>query len=613
MALTSLSLAWTLLLVSTGGFRVDLAGLRISSRNPTASLTVALIGGGVLLALLLVESLRHRVAERAGDALAPSIQRTPRSAGRFLRGTVVVIAAVAYFAFVFRLHEGVAFAFGLDDWLDPYFINFLQEHWLVSVTRLSDPVSPPMFFPVRGTLGYSHGLVLYAPFYVTARLFLDTFPANTAALFLVMVAGSISLYACLRSVARLAFFEALSLSAFFFSSANVINVGTSKWSQRASVFLIPPVVLLVTRTIRMADTPRRTVAAVGVGLLSTLLFTQDAYTAYFAGLLSVLIGLPAILSPAGRDARAWIARISRTPLGRGYALGAYLGILVFVWCYLGSYRQHAGFPEDHLFKQLVARDPASWHTPLDFLRDLRLYDSYRTFVLAIALAGIVWAPGSGPPASIRRLAVWFLGVSAIVVVVPFRYGDFSPWQTLFAAWPGLGAIRDPRRLVYLYELAAVAIAAWFLMRLAPMSPKRWLVVGCVSVLLIADWNSRTFLYARPVSAFDRWVRAPIQVDPSCRSFFITGASADYMKRAEHMWSLYNVDAMFIALQLSLPTLNGYSAWTPEGWDLANPQQAGYLEAVDYWIERHDLRNVCALDIDRRTMTPYVPTKGPGRP
>ncbi len=601
------------MLVSTGGFRVDLGGLRISSRDPAASLTIALLGGGALLVLLFVESVRNSAAARAGEAPAPPARFTPARGGRLLRGTVVVAAAVAYFAFVFRLGEGVVFTFGLDDWLDPYFINFLQEHWLVSLRRFADPVSPPMFFPVRGTLGYSHGLVLYAPFYISARLVLDTFQANTAALFLVMVAGSISLYACLRTLARLTFLEALALSAFFFTSANVINVGTSKWSQRASVFLIPLVVLLATRTIRMADTSWRTVAAAGVGLLSALLLTQDVYTAYFAGLLAILIGVPAILTPAGRDARAWIAEIGRTPPGRGFALGAYLGMLVFVWCYLDSFRQHAGFPEDHLLKQLVARDPAAWHTPLDFLRDLRLYDSYRTFALALALAFVVWVPGAAAPASIRRLALWFLCVSAIVVIVPFRYGDFSPWQALFAWWPGLGAIRDPRRLVYLYELAAVAVAAWFLMRLAPGSPRRWIVAGCVSGLLIADWNPRTFVYARPVSAFDHWVRAPIQVDPSCRSFFIQGASEAYMARAEHMWSLYNVDAMFIALQVSLPTLNGYAAWTPEGWGLSNPHEAGYLEAVDYWIDQHDLRNVCALDIDRRTMTPYVPAKGPGKP
>jgi hypothetical protein len=75
-----------------------------------------------------------------------------------------------------------------------------------------------------------------------------------------------------------------------------------------------------------------------------------------------------------------------------------------------------------------------------------------------------------------------------------------------------------------------------------------------------------------------------------------------------MWSLYGVDAMFISLAHSIPTLNGYSAWEPAGWQLANPQEPTYLAAVDRWIEQNSLRNVCMLDIEKRTMTPYSPTR-----
>jgi hypothetical protein len=63
--------------------------------------------------------------------------------------------------------------------------------------------------------------------------------------------------------------------------------------------------------------------------------------------------------------------------------------------------------------------------------------------------------------------------------------------------------------------------------------------------------------------------------------------------------------MFIALEHSIPTLNGYSAWRPADWSLDNPQESGYTAAVNRWIAKHDLRNVCQLDIDARTMTPYV--------
>ena len=55
-----------------------------------------------------------------------------------------------------------------------------------------------MFFPVPRTLGYSHGLVLFAPFYLAARLFFHPFQADTIGLLLVIETGIICLYAFFR-------------------------------------------------------------------------------------------------------------------------------------------------------------------------------------------------------------------------------------------------------------------------------------------------------------------------------------------------------------------------------------------------------------------------------
>ncbi len=97
------------------------------------------------------------------------------------------------------------------------------------------------------------------------------------------------------------------------------------------------------------------------------------------------------------------------------------------------------------------------------------------------------------------------------------------------------------------------------------------------------------------------MEAPIDIDPACQSFFIKGASDAYMSRSDNMWALYAGDAMFISLKSGLPTLNGYSAWGPEGWALMNPQERDYLERVHRWIEMNHLKNVCELNIDARTM------------
>jgi hypothetical protein len=69
-----------------------------------------------------------------------------------------------------------------------------------------------------------------------------------------------------------------------------------------------------------------------------------------------------------------------------------------------------------------------------------------------------------------------------------------------------------------------------------------------------------------------------------------------------MSMLYSGDALFVSLDHSIPTLNGYSAWTPPGWALANPQESTYQENVSRWIAQNRLDNVCELDIERRTMS-----------
>jgi len=97
------------------------------------------------------------------------------------------------------------------------------------------------------------------------------------------------------------------------------------------------------------------------------------------------------------------------------------------------------------------------------------------------------------------------------------------------------------------------------------------------------------------------VEAPIDIDPRCRSFFIKAASPEYKSRFTNMWTMSNIDAMFISLNHQLPTLNGYSAWQPEDWNLMNPPEPEYEDRARAWIANHHLVGVCALDIDARTM------------
>jgi len=207
--------------------------------------------------------------------------------------------------------------------------------------------------------------------------------------------------------------------------------------------------------------------------------------------------------------------------------------------------------------------------------------------------------------STRLYILWFLLLSAIILLVPLRFGTFSIWRALFEWLPGFTPIRDPRRIIYLHELVVVLATALLMTRPSSSRVFRGLITVLALVLMATEWNGETFSFERPTAVHDQWVEKPIDIDPMCRSFFIKEASDYYMSRSPHMWTLYGVDSMFIALKYSLPTLNGYSAWEPDDWGLANPQERGYSEAVERWIRRHSLTDVCAFDIERRTMRPFA--------
>jgi hypothetical protein len=587
------------------------------------------------------------------------LRRTPwTGAVKLTRGLSVVTLTTLYLCLAFRLFEHTFWTTGLGDWWDPYFINFLLEHWYQSGLRFTDPTTPPMFFPVEGTLGYSHGLILYVPFYVLARLFLHPFQAYNMALFTVMGSGVLCLYAFLRRFVHLTFAESLLVTLFFLTSSNVMGPWIGIWSQRASVFLVPAILYGAFASYSMPLGSRRRIAALGAGFLSTLLYTQDFYTGHFVFSFAALACLAwlvlarrllvsrstAFRQVAGRRsvyaalavvvfAGAWMLIVAVTGGGaiglfglslssrdwrrpalvvlaalgflmsrRGFReswllpflTGTFIGGCVFLWIYLDSYRTHREFPLEGITSRLRPFDG-------DFRGG---YESLRSFVLLGVLAIAAWIPRAGVSRAVRFAATGALLVSFIVLAIPFRFGDVSVWTVMRHLLPGFSSISDPTRIIYIYELAAALWIGWFISRLPRGSVFRVSATVLILLLLVIHPNIVALDFLRPRETYARWVEAPIVKDPSCRAFVIKAASAAYGERPNNAWTTYPMDAMWVALRHSIPTLNGYSAWAPPGYSIGNPHDPDYHAAVDRWIAHRSLTGVCVFDVEKRTMTPW---------
>jgi hypothetical protein len=291
--------------------------------------------------------------------------------------------------------------------------------------------------------------------------------------------------------------------------------------------------------------------------------------------------------------------------GRGAAAGAIAGAFVFLWIYGPVMLDHRGFSPEEIRGNLMAIDPVSWHDWAAIGRDVFVYDSVRPFALLGVAIALVWWPMFRVPADARRFALVSLALSVFVWVVALRLGNFSIWGGIAGLVPGMSGIRDPKRVIYLYELAVPCVIGLLVARArARRTVLRSLIAAACLVILVADWHTRSFAFSRTREVFDHWVSRPIAVDSSCRSFFVTGASEAYLSRSDHLGALFAMDAAFISLRTGIPTLNGYSAWAPPGWDLSSPHDARYMTRVREWIARHRLTGVCALDLGARTMTPF---------
>ncbi|MFL6279217.1 MAG: hypothetical protein ACJ731_03840 [Vicinamibacterales bacterium] len=597
---------------------------------------------------------------------------------RALRAAIVLGVSLSYLSYVFDILHATFWHAGLGDWIDPYFINYLLEQWYHAVSTFSDPFSPPMFYPAQKTLGYSHGLLLYAPFYVPVRIFFHPFQAYSLTLFIVIETGIVSLYAIFRSFLRLSFVESLLLTVFFFTSPNVINGTVGVWSQRASVFVIPAIILLILISFRLRPGRPRLFLAGASGFLATLLLPHDFYTAHFAfffaavflaawilveghvsgrsflrslgglspaqkltlgltliaaawsaylwttgGVRTRILGVriasqdwrrPVLLTLLCAAGYVWVRGASRLradlktaaiksgaiagPWTRAVVVGALAGCVVFLWIYLPAYREHPRFPEHDLVSQIRVRRWPGW---LHALEGLSAYDTVRSFKLLALVAIVACVPRVRVDRKTRWYICWAVAVSALVFVMPARIGGFSIWLSFFRHVPGFHIIRDPTRVIFVYELAFILAAGLLLMRFRRRPVLRASICLLFGYFLLADYRVDTLAYERPRETFRRWVEAPIDIDPACRSFYIKRASEEYMSRSDNMWALYAGDAMFIALEHGLPTLNGYSAWGPEGWELTNPQEPSYADRVREWVRRNGLTNVCELDIEARTM------------
>jgi hypothetical protein len=504
-------------------------------------------------------------------------------------------------------------------------VAFLHEHIYRWLCGLADFLSPPFFFNVTETLGYSDAFLLDQIVYVPLRLLgTESLLAITLTAIVLSAVAYFFAYLLLRR-----FFDVsvplASLAALIFTFPNNLYLETFH-PQCFAVYYIPIIAycgLLAVSELHERPIRAYVLAAFTAGLYG-LLFSTAYYIAWFFG-LGLLICAPIAGYMTWPQLRTWW-RI-HPPRVFGLMLVAAIGFIaalsVFVIIYapvlaIGAKRDFAEYLNDA--PQLidivnVGTNNIIWSGLIRALRlinDDRLADPELSIaltpvvqVLLLASAILAIRPRFWPASDLGRISRAFViagvGVWALLYLLTIKTNDVSLFQLLYAIVPGANAIRAGYRGMVVANLfAAIAIGLTLdrLIQLSLSKPRTLMrsrrlcaLTALVSLAAIEQVNlkqaseiSRKF-EQRHLSAVGR---PPLD----CRTFYVA-AEQDSVQE----------DGMRIAQAQNLPTINGDSGLIPPGWGLAEPYKAGYEGQAAYWaIRRGIAEGLCRIDVGSGTWT-----------
>lgn len=541
---------------------------------------------------------------------------------------VIALLFVAGFAIAFHrwLFTGFDGIFG-DDADGELFIAIV-EHWHHVFAGQAHWSDPSFFYPERGTLGFTDALFLYGLLHAALRaLGFDVF--NAFMMVMAALAG-VGFFGFVRLARRHFGLSAswAALGAFLFVFANMTATGLIH-AQIYCAMLLPVVCDLVLTAWGESRTLRAVALAAAAGLLHGLIFLTAYQTAWFFTVFLLLFALlhPLVFGPRASLALLCAAVTTRRRVSIAYAGAFVVGLIPFLKLYLpvllsGRHRDLAEiFGNAPDARDIINVTTGNWMWG-EVLRWLAVTGrpnrpwwevdlGYTPVVFATLLATVVVLAAASrrgqnePAARDRWLLLLALGV-LLSWLAQLDYFGFRPWALVWALVPGAGGIRYTFRAQIVANLfAALVVArglagltAWLRDRRLPVA-----LVAALAVLILAeqvnvDWPAT--ISRRETAA---WIDAVPPAPADCRVFYLAPRAAPVDRAG---W-IHQAQAMLFSQVRNMPTINGYSSWLPDGWDLEEPAAPGYAAAVRDWAARKGIAaGLCSLDPQNRQWTIGLP-------
>lgn len=518
---------------------------------------------------------------------------------------------------------------------DNRFIIAILEHWRAVAHGRASFASPNFFWPEKGVLGYSESFILFSlPYAAWRAAGFDIYVAFELTLILLKAVGFFAMLWLLRSLIRVSRLVAL-IGATLFTISNLYFISAGH-AHLMTVVFVPLLACLACAAWRAYGRGRRGLGhacGVAFGLLLALVLFTSFYIGWFAIFASGTVIVNALLIRVlqTRDLsplREW-ARVAggRAPVFATAVLVFAVAMIPFLITYLPALKQTGGraFQEDLMYSARptdllnIGRENWMWGRAVDALMIRSGHGpmvpgeqqrGWPPLTVALIAGGLLLGfrrKSDGGRAGLlrydQRFLAALLGLSFVIGwALSIKIGERSLWWLVFESVPGGPAIRVPARFNIVLNILVVILACLVLEELGKRRGRLWRIAYWVTpVLLIAEQinTDPDHLIRRDSEGviFARVSRPP----STCRSFFLTYPAR--RSEAPSFLSVNQIDAMLIARNYNIRTINGYSGWFPPGWNFLRFDK-DYLSNVKRWAQSESVTlGLCGLDLRNGSWTP----------
>jgi hypothetical protein len=177
----------------------------------------------------------------------------------------------------------------------------------------------------------------------------------------------------------------------------------------------------------------------------------------------------------------------------------------------------------------------------------------------------------------------------------------SGWYFVYHLFPGAKALNVVSAYQIFLSIPVIILSTKYLQENSNRIPKA-VMATLVLLLVLEELNSG---YIKLIKNDELAKTQSVAPPPaSCESFFVSGwknqDSLTPMAAWINNYYAHNVSAMLIAETVHLPTVNGVASFSPKDWNFGFPNNADYEERVRAYIQSHELKNVCKLELNTST-------------